>query len=67
MTISPVSSGSYVPPAQIQPQAGAERIADVENDNDADDVATTKAASPAPSATVNEVGQTIGSVVNVTA
>ena len=66
MSISSVSSGSsHIAQAQFQPRAQVERAGEKENDGDSDDVAVAAKAGPGP--TINNKGQTVGSIVSVMA
>lgn len=68
MAIDSISSGSsYTSQVQLQSQLPSERVGERENDNDTDDARTAAAANVAQKPTVNTSGQTIGSIINVTA
>lgn len=69
MAISSVTSGYNNVVADAQAQARTPRVREVENDGDRDDKrakAAQVAAQPAQP-TVNTLGQTVGSVINVQA
>lgn len=69
MAISSVTSGYNNVVADAQAQAQAPRVREVENDGDSDDkrAQAAQATSPAPQPTVNTLGQTVGSIINVQA
>jgi hypothetical protein len=62
-----VTSSNYVSPVQPQPQSNAERVAEKENDKDRDDSSKAAAVNSTPQPTVNTSGQTVGSIISVTA
>ena len=68
MSISSVSSGSsHLAQVQLQPRAHVERAGEKENDGDRDDVAVAAAAKAGPGPTINDKGQTVGSIISVMA
>lgn len=69
MAISSVTSGYNNIVADAQAQTQAPRVREVENDGDKDDKrAKAVSASPQPAQpTVNALGQTVGSIINVQA
>ncbi len=68
MAVNPVNTGNnYVSLVQPQPQTQAERANEKENDADRDDTNKVAATNQPVQPTVNTSGQTVGTMVNVTA
>lgn len=68
MAVNPVNTGNnYVSLVQPQPQTQAERANEKENDADRDDRNKVAATNQPVPPTVNTSGQTVGTLVNVTA
>lgn len=69
MAISSVTSGYNNVIADAQAQAQTPRVREVENDGDTDDknAKAAQAVQQPPQPTVNALGQTVGSIINVQA